>query len=92
MNCFPQEYLKHFYGYQPKTERQKRAEDLNKDPNWTRGLCEKVKKMQRFFGLPPDGKLNKETLSIMKKPRCGLSDVEPYGSTFRWRNVTISYR
>ncbi|MEQ2270684.1 hypothetical protein XENORESO_008361, partial [Xenotaenia resolanae] len=85
-------YLQHFYGYQPKSDRQKRAVDYNEDSDWTTGLCDKVKEMQRFFGLPPDGELNKETLAAMKKPRCGLSDVEPYGSTFRWTKRPVSYR
>ncbi|MEQ2286976.1 hypothetical protein AMECASPLE_007865 [Ameca splendens] len=89
---FAEEYLQHFYGYQPKSDRQKRAADYNEDSDWTTGLCDKVKEMQRFFGLPPDGELNKETLAVMKKPRCGLSDVESYGSTFRWTKRTVSYR
>lgn len=55
-------------------------------------LNEKVKKMQRFFGFPPSGELNAETLAVMKKPRCGLSDVEQFGETFRWKNRIISYR
>lgn len=31
--------------------------------------------MQRFFGLPPSGELTQETLAVMKRPRCGLSDA-----------------
>uniref|UniRef100_A0A3Q2Q1W3 Neutrophil collagenase n=1 Tax=Fundulus heteroclitus TaxID=8078 RepID=A0A3Q2Q1W3_FUNHE len=89
--AWPVEYLQHFYGYQAKSDRQKRAVDSNEDLNWTTGLCDKVKKMQRFFGLPPDGELNEETLTVMKKPRCGLSDVEPYEDTFRWTHRTLSY-
>ncbi|KAM4547082.1 neutrophil collagenase [Fundulus diaphanus] len=88
---FAEEYLQHFYGYQVKSDRQKRAVDSNEDLNWTTGLCDKVKKMQRFFGLPPDGELNEVTLAVMKKPRCGLSDVEPYEDTFRWTHRTLSY-
>uniref|UniRef100_A0A3Q0RAJ8 Collagenase 3 n=1 Tax=Amphilophus citrinellus TaxID=61819 RepID=A0A3Q0RAJ8_AMPCI len=52
----------------------------------------KMKKMQRFFGLPPSGELTKETLAVMKKPRCGLSDVEHVGETVRWKKRKISYR
>lgn len=48
--------------------------------------------MQRFFGLPPSGELTKETLAVMKKPRCGLSDVERFGNTIRWTKKTLSYR
>uniref|UniRef100_A0A3B5M508 Peptidase metallopeptidase domain-containing protein n=1 Tax=Xiphophorus couchianus TaxID=32473 RepID=A0A3B5M508_9TELE len=85
------EYLHHFYGYQPKPDRRKRAAASRDDSNQT-GFCDKVKKMQRFFGLSPDGKLSEETLTVMKKPRCGLSDVEPHEGAVRWRKRTISYR
>uniref|UniRef100_A0A668UWA3 Peptidase metallopeptidase domain-containing protein n=1 Tax=Oreochromis aureus TaxID=47969 RepID=A0A668UWA3_OREAU len=75
---FLQEYLRHFYGYQPKAERQKRTT--------------KMREMQQYFGLPPSGELTKETLAVMKKPRCGLSDVEHVGETVRWKKKRISYR
>lgn len=87
---FAEEYLQHFYGYRPKPDRPKRAVASNED--LTTGFCDKVKEMQRFFGLTPNGKLNKETVAMMKKPRCGLSDVEVYGGTSRWIKRTISYR
>ncbi|XP_039632682.1 collagenase 3-like [Perca fluviatilis] len=48
--------------------------------------------MQRFFGLLPSGELTNETLAVMKRPRCGLSDVEPFGETIRWKKSTLSYR
>ena len=48
--------------------------------------------MQRFFGLPPSGELTQETLAVMKRPRCGLSDVERFGDTIRWKKSTLSYR
>lgn len=48
--------------------------------------------MQRYFGLLPSGELTEETLVVMKKPRCGLSDVEQVGETFRWTKKRISYR
>uniref|UniRef100_A0A8C4EDI9 Collagenase 3 n=1 Tax=Dicentrarchus labrax TaxID=13489 RepID=A0A8C4EDI9_DICLA len=88
----PQEYLQHFYGYRPKSERQKRAADTDADADWSTALCDKVQKMQRFFGLPPSGELTQETLAVMKKPRCGLSDVERIGETIRWKKSTLSYR
>ncbi|KAM3601582.1 uncharacterized protein V6R79_015235 [Siganus canaliculatus] len=89
---FAEEYLQHFYGYRPKSQRWKRTVDDDPDSAWTSGLCDKVRRMQRFFGLPPSGELDKETLAVMKRPRCGLSDVEPYGDTIRWRRSTLSYR
>eukprot|EP00064_Thunnus_orientalis_P015145 superscaffoldBa00002753_g15195 len=86
------EYLKHFYGYQPKPDRRKRTADNSIDADWTTGFCDKVQEMQRFFGLPQSGELTKETLEVMKRPRCGLSDVERFGDTMRWKKHNISYR
>uniref|UniRef100_A0A3B5QJ48 Collagenase 3 n=1 Tax=Xiphophorus maculatus TaxID=8083 RepID=A0A3B5QJ48_XIPMA len=84
-------YFCTFLGSGPKPDRRKRAAASRDDSNQT-GFCDKVKKMQRFFGLSPDGKLSEETLTVMKKPRCGLSDVEPHEGAVRWRKRTISYR
>lgn len=92
---FLQEYLRHFYGYQPKAERQKRTTDISKDDDSTTRSCDKktkVQEMQRYFGLLPSGELTEETLAVMKKPRCGLSDVEQVGETVRWKKKSISYR
>ncbi|KAL3042217.1 hypothetical protein OYC64_020211 [Pagothenia borchgrevinki] len=89
---FAEEYLRHFYGYKPKSERQKRTTDTGEDVDWRTGLCDKIQKMQRFFGLPPSGELTNETLAVMKRPRCGLSDVERFGETIRWKKRTLSYR
>ncbi|XP_073335779.1 collagenase 3 [Pagrus major] len=90
---FAEEYLQHFYGYRPKSERRKRSADTDVDASdWTTQLCDKVEKMQRFFGLPPSGELTKETLAVMKRPRCGLSDVERFGKMIRWKKSILSYR
>ncbi|XP_008297655.1 collagenase 3 [Stegastes partitus] len=89
---FAEEYLQHFYGYQQQAQRQKRAADPEEDVDWTTGLCDKIQTMQRFFGLPPTGELTKDTLAVMKRPRCGLSDVEPFGETVRWKKTSLSYR
>uniref|UniRef100_A0A3Q2V4H4 Collagenase 3 n=1 Tax=Haplochromis burtoni TaxID=8153 RepID=A0A3Q2V4H4_HAPBU len=76
-------------------ERQKRTTDISKDDDSTTGSCDKktkVQEMQRYFGLLPSGELTEETLAVMKKPRCGLSDVEQVGETVRWKKKRISYR
>lgn len=86
-----QEYLRLFNGYKSKPERQKQTVVLNLDA-WTPGLCDKVRDMQRFFGLHPGGELTQETLAAMKRPRCGLSDVEPFGNTICWKKKNLSYR
>uniref|UniRef100_A0A3B4GFY1 interstitial collagenase n=1 Tax=Pundamilia nyererei TaxID=303518 RepID=A0A3B4GFY1_9CICH len=69
--------------------------DISKDDDSTTGSCDKktkVQEMQRYFGLLPSGELTEETLAVMKKPRCGLSDVEQVGETVRWKKKRISYR
>uniref|UniRef100_A0A672Y7Q2 Collagenase 3 n=1 Tax=Sphaeramia orbicularis TaxID=375764 RepID=A0A672Y7Q2_9TELE len=55
-------------------------------------LPQTFKEMQHFFGLPQSGELTDETLAVMKRPRCGLSDVEPFGETIRWKKSQLSYR
>uniref|UniRef100_A0A3P9DBE3 Collagenase 3 n=1 Tax=Maylandia zebra TaxID=106582 RepID=A0A3P9DBE3_9CICH len=72
-----------------------RTTDISKDDDLTTGSCDKktkVQEMQRYFGLLPSGELTEETLAVMKKPRCGLSDVEQVGETVRWTKKRISYR
>ncbi|XP_033833677.2 collagenase 3 [Periophthalmus magnuspinnatus] len=91
-SCVLIEYLMHFYGYRPEQRRAKRSTQNEVDADWSTGFCEKIKEMQKFFGLPPSGELNRDTLAVMKKPRCGLSDVEPFGETVRWTKSKISYR
>lgn len=34
-----------------------------------------VRKLQRFANIPASGVIDKETLQLIKKPRCGLPDV-----------------
>ncbi|KAM6907572.1 neutrophil collagenase [Xenentodon cancila] len=89
---FAKDYLQRFYGYKPQSERKKRNAAPDEDVDWNLELCDKIKEMQRNFGLHPSGELNNETLAVMKKPRCGLSDVEPFESTFRWKESRITYR
>uniref|UniRef100_A0A3Q3F7F1 Collagenase 3 n=1 Tax=Labrus bergylta TaxID=56723 RepID=A0A3Q3F7F1_9LABR len=71
---------------------QKRAADGHVDNDWTTDFCNKVQEMQHFFGLPPSGELTNETLAVMRRPRCGLSDVERFEETIRWKKNTLSYR
>ncbi|MBN3275478.1 MMP9 protein, partial [Polyodon spathula] len=52
-------------------------------------------RMQKQLGLPETGKLNTETLSAMKQPRCGVPDIQNY-QTFtgdlKWDHNDITYR
>ncbi|CAH6777474.1 Mmp27 [Phodopus roborovskii] len=52
-----------------------------------------LREMQAFFGLAVTGKLNSDTLEIMKVPRCGVPDVRQYGYTLPgWRKHNLTYR
>lgn len=51
--------------------------------------------MQSFFGLEVTGKLDKNTLDVIKQPRCGVSDVSRYGHFHgkpKWEKTTVTYR
>ncbi|XP_062380006.1 collagenase 3-like [Sardina pilchardus] len=55
----------------------------------------KLREMQQFFGLHVTGKLNPETLEVMKKPRCGVPDVAEYsifGQELKWHTNKLTYR
>lgn len=58
-------------------------------------LEDRIKEMQSFFHLTVTGKIDAETEETMKKPRCGLPDVEDY-TTFpgrpRWKKTHLTYR
>ncbi|XP_062951572.1 neutrophil collagenase isoform X2 [Cynocephalus volans] len=63
--------------------------------NSTSMIVEKLKEMQRFFGLNVTGKPNEETLEMMKKPRCGVPDSGIYMITPgnpKWEHTNLTYR
>ncbi|XP_074072661.1 matrilysin [Macrotis lagotis] len=76
-----QEYLKKFYSYKPE-------ERIN-------NLQNKIKQMQKFFGLTPTGILNANTMEIIQKPRCGVPDVEEFSlipGKPKWPSKVVTYR
>lgn len=79
---FSQQYLNTYYG-------------CPKDKCNLIGLKDALKKMQKFFGLPETGNLDKRTIMTMKKPRCGNPDVANYNFFPRkpkWEKNEITYR
>ncbi|XP_023669575.2 matrix metalloproteinase-20 [Paramormyrops kingsleyae] len=79
------EYLRRYYG-------------LQTEPSWRRkrsdsSLGDRLRDMQRFFGLNATGSLDSETLGVMKTPRCGVPDVLDYtdNTGSRWTKRIISY-
>ena len=56
-----------------------------------------IKNFQKFFGLPQTGELDEETPEQMRKPRCGLPDVDDGGRRKRfathsfWSKTSLTY-
>lgn len=88
MFVFVQNYLENFY--QLPSHRYRSA-----GRNDTSMFVEKLKEMQRFFGLSVTGKPNAETLEMMEKPRCGVPDVGEFmliPGNPRWKHTDLTYR
>ncbi|KAM4726776.1 LOW QUALITY PROTEIN: collagenase 3-like [Anableps anableps] len=86
---FAEDYLKRFFNM---TE--------EKGPTLRSGISSTAKKlmeMQKFLGLQITGKLDTDTLAMMKKPCCGVPDVEiaqfsTFGNNRKWEKNDLTYR
>ncbi|XP_029458283.1 collagenase 3-like [Rhinatrema bivittatum] len=58
-------------------------------------MASKLREMQAFFGLEVTGKLDDDTINIMKKPRCGVPDVAQFNlfpKQLKWSKNNLTYR
>uniref|UniRef100_A0A8C3WFR1 Stromelysin-1 n=1 Tax=Catagonus wagneri TaxID=51154 RepID=A0A8C3WFR1_9CETA len=85
---FVQEYLENYYNLTKDVKQFVRRKDSSL-------VVKKIQEMQKFLGLEVTGKLDSNTLEMMRKPRCGVPDVGHF-STFpglpRWRKTDLTYR
>ncbi|XP_068936040.1 matrilysin [Petaurus breviceps papuanus] len=75
------EYLKNFYSYDPEAQ--------------TNNLEDKIRQMQKFFGLPQTGILNTNTMEVIQKPRCGVPDIGEFNlfpGRPKWHSKEVTYR
>ncbi|XP_074044261.1 neutrophil collagenase [Macrotis lagotis] len=82
-----QRYLENFY------EMPKSGDKIKRQKNSTQ-LFEKLKEMQRFFGLEETGQPDEETMEVMHMPRCGVPDSSEYKLTPgnpKWEKSEITY-
>uniref|UniRef100_A0A3Q2NXE2 Matrix metallopeptidase 1 n=1 Tax=Fundulus heteroclitus TaxID=8078 RepID=A0A3Q2NXE2_FUNHE len=84
-----QHYLKNFFNLTEES-----------GPTLRRGfssVAKKLMEMQKFFGLKITGTLDADTLTMMKKPRCGVPDVDvaqftTFGNNLKWEKNDLTYR
>uniref|UniRef100_A0A8C7WWC4 Peptidase metallopeptidase domain-containing protein n=1 Tax=Oryzias sinensis TaxID=183150 RepID=A0A8C7WWC4_9TELE len=60
-------------------------------------MSRRLREMQRFFGLQVTGTLDTDTLEVMKKPRCGIPDINigqfsTFGNNVKWQKNPLTYR
>uniref|UniRef100_A0A3B5R4K4 Matrix metalloproteinase-20-like n=1 Tax=Xiphophorus maculatus TaxID=8083 RepID=A0A3B5R4K4_XIPMA len=90
LHLTPASYLRRFYSlrlggtdYRGSTRKIRSASDME----------QKVRQMQNFFGLRETGILDSNTVNVMKKPRCGVPDVDNYSFYPyhpKWKNRILS--
>ncbi|CAI9152736.1 unnamed protein product [Rangifer tarandus platyrhynchus] len=84
-----QKYLQNYYSLEVGTSRFERQRNHG-------SMIEKLKQMQEFFGLKVTGKIDADTLDIVRKPRCGVPDVSSQDELTpgnpRWQSTHLTYR
>ncbi|KAM7086869.1 macrophage metalloelastase [Molossus nigricans] len=86
---YAQSFLKTFYAL--KEENILRTKLKASDDN----MENKIKEMQQFLGLNVTGQLDKSTMDMMHRPRCGIPDVQIFKSMPRkpvWKKHFLTYR
>uniref|UniRef100_A0A8C1B076 interstitial collagenase n=1 Tax=Cyprinus carpio carpio TaxID=630221 RepID=A0A8C1B076_CYPCA len=71
------------------------AEVIYTECKLTFSMSQRLKEMQQFFRLKVTGKLDDETLDVMRKPRCGVPDVAAYSvfqGDYKWKKHNLTYR
>uniref|UniRef100_A0A8C1B2X0 interstitial collagenase n=1 Tax=Cyprinus carpio carpio TaxID=630221 RepID=A0A8C1B2X0_CYPCA len=81
-------YLTKLYGL-------KKQSSSDAEKRVTSSMSQRLKEMQQFFRLKVTGKLDDETLDVMRKPRCGVPDVAAYSvfqGDYKWKKHNLTYR
>ncbi|XP_078140175.1 matrix metalloproteinase-20-like [Centroberyx gerrardi] len=85
-------YLRRFYNLNPNSRIRVAGRRRARS---TSAMEEKIREMQSFFGLSETGRLDPDTLAVMREARCGVPDVENfsfYPRRPKWKNHTITYK
>uniref|UniRef100_A0A8C5B6J3 interstitial collagenase n=1 Tax=Gadus morhua TaxID=8049 RepID=A0A8C5B6J3_GADMO len=87
---FAESYLKSFFNLTKEHERSFGRQGVNP-------MAEKLRDMQRFFGLNITGSVDADTMQMMKKARCGVPDTQvarfsTFGGDLKWQTTALTYR